>query len=199
LPTEQEIERFFDITPDEEELGDDEGGDDESFEFTVPLEQEHLEALEQYNELIRDEVNCPDDTPTQIYDFLQEKGEQQYPFGFWHECCQSSINRDFALAFIIVMMSEMAISPHESIHAFFSTGLEAVNGIFEFEEDAYQLLNSAIGISRLKLMCYVSVERQIMVSALLDNYLETIDRGDEQMDQRLFAIEEVYFKLISDN
>lgn len=194
MPTEQEIERYFadDSFPMEE--GE---GEEESFDFSIPLEQEHLEALVRYKELLNEGDGSLDDQATAVYTFLQEVSELAYPFGFWYECCQNSSDRDLALAFILYMMSNQAISPHESLHALFNAALEAVNGILEFDMVAFQLVMATVDDAKERLVAYVPFKHQAMVDALLDNYLETIDRGDEQMNQQLFAIEAVYLKLIS--
>ncbi|NTW22471.1 hypothetical protein HGA34_02915 [Candidatus Falkowbacteria bacterium] len=194
LPAEQEIKRYF--TEDVPAPSEGEAEEEESFDFTEPLEQEHLEALAQYQEMVGG-VGSPEDTLAAIYDFLREKSDLSYPFGFWYECCLSSSERNLALAYIMIMMSNNAVSPHESVHCLFTAALEAVNGVLEFEAEAFQLVTGAINVARYKLIQYVPFGYQPMVEALLSNYLETIDRGDDQMDRQLFAIESVYFKLIS--
>jgi len=194
MPEEQDIERYFATDQERSEEGD---GKDDYFDFAVPLEDEHLEALVNYEEMLQEEMNRPVDTPTMIYDFLQKKGEEEYPFGFWYECCCLTPEADFSLAYILIMMSNHAVSPHESIHALFTATLEAINGILEFEEEACQMVSAAIDISRDKLVQYVPFGYQPMAEALWSNYIETIERGDALMDRQLCAIEDVYFKMIT--
>lgn len=193
LPAEQEIEQYFTEPSLPEEA------EEESFDYAIPLEQEHLEALARYEELLSAAETPSGSRVQEICAFLQEVSELGYPFGFWYQCSQSAVDRDLALAFILYMMSNQAISPHESIHTLFSAALEAVNGILEFEPEAFQLVMVAVDASKERLVAYVPPQRQVMAEALWDNYLEMIDRGDERMDQQLIAIENVYFKLISNN
>ncbi len=194
VPEEQDLERYFATVPERTEEGDEK---DDYFDFAVPLEDEHLEALASYEAMLQEEMNRPKDTPTMVYDFLHEKGEQEYPFAFWYECCSLTPEADFSLAYILIMMSNHAVSPHESIHALFTATVEAINGILEFEEEAAQLVSAAIDISRDKLVGYVPSGHQTIAEALWCNYIETIERGDELMDRHLCAIEDVYFKMIS--
>lgn len=190
-PSGQAIELFFD--PEAAELAEDEY-EQQVFDEAVPLEAEHLLSLDIFNELTEESGEVDHDA---VYNLLKEAAEKSYPFGFWKECFAISDGCDSVCqAFIMFMLNEQAVLPEESIHALFTTALEAGDCGQEFAIEDYEILGEAIDISRQKLNEYAPQGAEGLVKALFDCYLGIIDSGGEKMDRQLADIENVYLKMI---